>query len=85
MHVLIRKKATLDTYEQVMRWHLEETGDLGRYEPLGRSKHFISREKLMQKLRKRYNMDKKYAKPHVTLLPHSNTKVTIWKKLARDR
>jgi hypothetical protein len=84
MHVLIRKKATLDTYEQVMRWHLEETGDLGRYEPLGRCKHFISREKLMQKLRKRYNMDKKYATPHVTLLPHTNTKVTIWKKLARD-
>jgi hypothetical protein len=84
MHKLIRKRATLDTYEDVMRWHLEECGKLGRYDSLGMSKHFVSRDILMQKLRKRYNMEKKYATPKTIILPHTKSKVTIWKKLARD-
>jgi hypothetical protein len=84
MHKLVRKRATLDTYDDVMRWHLEESGKLGRYDSLGMSKHFVSRDNLMKKLRKRYNMDKKYATPKTIILPHTNSKVTIWKKLARD-
>jgi hypothetical protein len=84
MHKLIKKRATLDTYNDVMLWHLRESKKLGRYEPLGKTKYFISRDKLMKKLRKRYNMDKKYAMPRTLLLPHTKSKVVIWKKLARD-
>ena len=84
MHKLVRKRATLDTYDDVMEWHLQESGKLGRHEPLGKSKYFVSRDKLMKKLRKRYDMDKQYAKSRTIVLPHTNSKVTIWKKLARD-
>jgi hypothetical protein len=84
MHKLIKKKATLDTYEDVMEWHLRASGKMQPQESLGESKHFVSREKLMKKLKMRYNMDKKYAVPHPIVLPHTSTKLTIWKKFARD-
>jgi len=84
MHKLIKKRATLDTYNDVMQWHLEESKKLGRNAPLGKSKYYVSRDKLMQKLRKRYDMQKKYATPRTIVLPHTNSKVVIWKKLARD-
>ena len=84
MHKLIKKKATLDTYDDVVEWHLRSSKLLLAHEPLGTSKLFISREKLMKKLKIRYNMDKKYAVPHPIVLPHTSTKVTVWKKLARD-
>ena len=84
MHKLIKKKATLDTYEDVMEWHLRASGKMQPQESLGESKLFVSREKLMKKLKMRYNMDKKYAVPHPIVLPHTSTKLTIWKKFARD-
>ena len=84
MHKLIKKKATLDTYDDVVEWHLRSSKLLLPHEPLGTSKLFIRREKLMKKLKIRYNMDKKYAVPHPIVLPHTSAKVTVWKKLARD-
>jgi hypothetical protein len=84
MHMLIKKKATLDTYAAVMDWHLRASGKIQPHESAGQSKLYISREKLMKKLKTRYNMDKKYAVPHPITLPHTKTKVTIWKKFARD-
>lgn len=84
MHKLIKKRATLDTYEDVMRWHLQESNRLGRYESLGKSKQYVSRDKMMQKLRKRYLMDKKYATSTRITLPHAQTDVVVWKKQARD-
>jgi hypothetical protein len=84
MHKLIRKKATLDTYDDVMEWHLLASKKLQPQDSLGKSPHFISRKKLMNKLRTRYNMDKKYAVPHSILLPHTQSRVDIWKKCARD-
>jgi hypothetical protein len=84
MHKLIKKKAPLDTYDAVMEWHLQERGLLGQGESAGQSPLFISRQKLMQKLRERYYMSSKYATPCTILLPHSKSKVTVWKKDARD-
>ena len=84
MHKLIKKRATLDTYDDVMEWHLRASKRLQPQEPIGKSKLFISRTKLMQKLRNRYNMERKYAIPHPILLPHAAAKVIIWKKYARD-
>ena len=77
MHKLMKKKATLDTYEAVMEWHLKESGQLQHHQALGDSKHFISRKKLMTKLKKRYNMDHKYATPHKLILPHTNSKIVV--------
>ena len=38
----------------------------------------------MQKLRDRYHMSAQYASPCTLWLPHSKSKVTVWKKDARD-
>ena len=84
MRILIKKRAPLDTYQAVMAWHLQELGLLAWDEPVGQSPHFISREILMPRLRKRYHMDHQYAKPVTITLPHSKSKVVVWKKLARD-
>jgi hypothetical protein len=84
MRLLVKKKAPLDTYKDVMAWHLEEAGLLPIGDPVGQSQHFISREVLMQTLRKRYYMDHQYAKPCQLVLPYSRSKITVWKKLARD-
>ena len=84
MRILIKKRAPLDTYQAVMAWHLQEIGLLAWDEPVGQSPHFISREILMPRLRKRYHMDHQYAKPITITLPHSKSKVVVWKKLARE-
>lgn len=84
MRTLLKKKASLDTYEAVMEWHLNTSGKLRQGASLGKSEHFVSRKKLMKKLRKRYNMAKKYAKPITIVLPHTKTKVDVWIKRARD-
>jgi hypothetical protein len=76
MHMLIRKKAPLDTYDDVMEWYLQESGQC--------SSLFVSRQQLMQKLRERYHMKSQYAVPSTILLPHSKSKVVVWKKNARD-
>jgi hypothetical protein len=84
MHTLIKRRAPLDTYPDVMPWHLREIGVLGHNESVGQSPDSISRDKLMKMLRKRYNMDHQYALPVTILLPHSKSKVAVWKKLAQD-
>ena len=84
MHRLVKKRATLDTYEAVMEWHLRESGKLLPHESLGKSKDYISRYVLMNKLRKRYHMSHQYAKPHSIVLPHTKTKIEVWRKNARD-
>ncbi|MCA1800340.1 MAG: hypothetical protein LC650_03515, partial [Actinobacteria bacterium] len=84
MRTLLKKKAPLDTYEAVMEWHLNTCGKLRPGASLGKSECFVSRQKLMDKLRKRYNMEHKYATPKHIVLPHTKTKVTVWWKNARD-
>ena len=84
MYKLIKKKATLDTYEVVMEWHLRESGKLLPQQKLSDSKHFISRYRLMKMLRERYNTKELYAKPVTKVLPHSRAKVTIYRRHARD-
>jgi hypothetical protein len=84
MHKLIRKRAPLDTYEAVMRWHLLECGLLKKHESLGDCPQFITRQKLMKELRIRYHMQHQYAKPHTLVLPHCRSKIQVWKKYAQD-
>jgi len=84
LRTLLKKKASLDTYEAVMEWHLVASGKMRKGATLGKNQHFVSRHVLMQKLKKRYHMDKKYATSKSIVLPHTKTKVTIWRKHARD-
>jgi hypothetical protein len=84
MRTLIKKKAPLDTYKAVMEWHFRDTGKLGTNEAIGECPDYISREKLIKVLRKRYHMEHQYAQPVTTTLPHSGSKVTVWRKLAKD-
>jgi hypothetical protein len=84
MHKLVKKKATLDTYEAVMEWYLRESGKLKPQETLGKSKFFISREKLMKKLIERYNMADKFAAKKQVVLPHTRTKIDVMWHHARD-
>ena len=82
MDIVQKKKATLDTYTEVMEWHIESTKDDGRY------KQFISRQVLMRMLAERYNMpanmEDVVKKKHV-VLPSSGARVQIIYQEARDQ
>ena len=56
MDTLRKKKATLDTYDAIMRWHLETTGEVGEGQGLGAASTYISRDTLLAKLSDRYNV-----------------------------
>ena len=71
-------------YDVIMEWHLQEMGVLGPNESVGGCDLFISQQKLMEKLRRRYHMSTQYASPCTISLPHLKSKVTVWKKDARD-
>jgi hypothetical protein len=56
MFILRKTKASLDTYESMMRWHFETTGKLKKGQPLSSIPEYVSRKRLFGYLRKRYNM-----------------------------
>ena len=70
MHLLRKKGATLDTYDEVLKWHLDETGDRN---PL----HFISRAKMFAMLHKRYNIPSTYLQQKQITLPSSGARVNL--------
>ena len=75
---LRKTKASLQTYESIMEWHLTETQKLQNWQSLADCEDHISREKMFKSLKKRYNIDDEkflQVKPHI--LPHSRTKVNI--------
>ena len=74
---LRRTKASLDTYEVLMRWHLETVGRLNPKESLYKSPHFISRDKLYKELKIRYNRHLGYGNVTEIILPSSKAKVKI--------
>jgi len=77
MRTLRQTKASLDTYDAVMEWHLKANGDLHQHESVGRSKHFRSRKSLFRWLRKRYNMAKNYNNVTKIILPSTKACVNI--------
>ena len=57
MRILRQTKASLDTYEAIMEWHLKAKGDIHQHESLGStSAASLGREILFDELRIRYNM-----------------------------
>ena len=55
MHVL-KRKAPLNAYESVLKWHLKETGKLKPHESLKDADGYHHRATLMNKLLPRYNL-----------------------------
>ena len=93
MDILKRKGSTLDTYNEIMQWHVDQGARHG----------YISRDKMMEKLAARYNVphtiinkrtksnkktsNKKvfeFAKQRPLILPSSGAKVNIIYNDARD-
>lgn len=77
MHLLMKKGASLETYDAVMQWHMDVTGDRN-------PSHFHSRHKMMGKLRTRYNLPKEYLKEKHITLPHSGAHCKLVYHDARD-
>lgn len=78
MNTLRQTKASLDTYEAVMKWHVQETGEIQEHEGLGASKSYISRKSLFKFLRKRYNIHpNSYNVVREITLPSSKAKARI--------
>jgi len=70
-------KASLDTYDAIMEWHLKETGELRRHESMGQTYKFLSRQKLFKDLRERYNTTNKYSLVKKLVLPSSKARVNV--------
>jgi hypothetical protein len=80
LDILKRKRAPLDTYDEAIEWHHREKGDISKHESL---KHvanvdeYISRPKMIDFLKDRYNMRGKFPQTETLHLPNSKAKVEI--------
>ena len=71
-------KASLGTYEDIMRWHFTANGKMNERKTLSQVSGYISRETIFNLLRKRYNCNaKSYGNIATLSLPHSRAKVEI--------
>ena len=71
-------KASLDTYEEIMRWHLHTTGSIRSLvnDQLEETKEYISGDKLFRKLRERYQITANSGQILRSVkLPHSKASV----------
>ena len=58
LHELRQTKASLDTYDTIMAWHLRCGGKLRDHEDLASCSHYISQKSLYKNLSIRYNLQK---------------------------
>ena len=79
LNILKEKKAPLNTFEDLMVWHLVAKGELKEGQKLGDHPGYCGRNTLLKKLKKCYNMDKKFAFKTKVKLPHSGQ----WVELTR--
>ena len=77
LSTLRKTKASLNTYESVMDWHLKTVGNIHPTQTVKQSNDFISRERLFKTLRERYKYDKMYHQVTPITLPHSKAKAQI--------
>ena len=77
MFTLRKTKASLETYDSIMEWHLKATGAMHEHESVTLCDGFISRDKLFTFLRKRYNMEKGHNIPTEIILPYSKARAKI--------
>ena len=79
MDILRRKKAPMDTYDELMLWHFRATGAISEQETLKDvpSNKYISRARLVKMMRNRYNMHEKFARKHHLILPYIKQRVSL--------
>ncbi len=83
--LLHKKKASLDTYDEVMEWHLRATGAIKSNETLADAESYISRKSLIKRLAIRYHMDpNNLVLTREIILPSSRSKAKIVYHDARD-
>lgn len=83
MAILRETKASLDTYDSIMDWHLKATGVLHQHEGVGGKKEFVSRDILFKYLAQRYNMHQNYGMIETIVLPSSKASVKVIKNDAK--
>ena len=84
LHIMKRKKSPLNSFEELLEWHLKETGHLSQDESLKDTGSYIRRATLMKRLLKRYNLEPMLPKLKQIKLPHSKAVVTIPYRDAAD-
>lgn len=84
MYMLRRKKTSLDTYDAVMEWHLKANGVLHPWEKLSNQSQYLSRQRIFNFLRVRYNRPDDYIKTSKLVLPYSQAAVNIVWTDAKD-
>ena len=78
LRTLRRTKASLNTCELIMEWHLRSIGQLNPGESLSESFEYISRKAIFKSLRERYNMPRdRYTQITKITLPYSRERVKI--------
>ena len=84
MGTLKRKRAPLDTYDEIMEWHHQENGDINHRQSVKDVEDYISRKKLLKFLKNRYHMTDKFPTMKEIKLPNSKAKVKITRHDAWD-
>ena len=74
---VLRKKAPLNVYSEVLEWHLKETGRLQEHESLGDIEHYQHRKTLMKRMLPRYNLLDMVPIEKKVRLPSSKAVVSI--------
>ena len=78
LNILHKKSRALDAYGDVHLWYFQEQGILDEDQTLKDAKDdYVSREKLLNDLTKRYNMGSKLPIVKPTILPFSREKVEL--------
>ena len=77
LDVLATKKAPLNTHDEILMWHLHATGVLSKEETLRNANGWWSRETLVRRMKKRYNMEDKFPKEKRVHLPFSRSSVKL--------
>jgi len=77
LSLLRTTKASLNTYERMMTWHLQCSGELHSHEKASDSPHYVSRDSLLELLKKRYNRDKGYGLVTNVILPSSKVRAKM--------
>ena len=77
LDVLVRKRAPLNAYKEVLEWHLKGRHELEAHETLKHAPGYSNRTTIIKKLLKRFNLEGMLPIPKSIRLPFSRANVTI--------
>lgn len=77
MAALRKKKVALNGYQEIMEWHLKDSGLLREHESVKTSPHYVGREVMINRLKARYNFANKFPFERKVKLPTSGAVVKL--------